>query len=429
MTTLTETPSAPKLARIPGYLTWFASDTARELSGSLIRFAVPLLALVVTGSPVQAGIIGAVGATIGVITTLVGGVIADQRRRTTLMLIGALIGLVLTGAFTLLDALGAWTFTLLMLLNVALRTRDGIFDTAGETMLKDIVPDEVMGRAAAANQGRSAVMQLIGGPLGGLLLGIGGWLVGVVALVCQAISAITALMLGRRIPKPVAAAPSADQPSESFGQQLRAGLAWTFSRRDLRGVVLAATVINLGFNAAITTIVFALQQDGVSMAKIGWVSAVSGAAMLVGSIVAPAIIARVPAGVIIIAGLAIAAGGIVALTQITSFPVILGVLAASVVLLPALNSGLFGYFMVAVPSELLGRATSAVQVLSMAALPLAPVVAGFGLAHLGRGMTLVLGAALCVAAALIAVANRGIRSLPIERQWAAHAEQFKAESQ
>ncbi len=55
-----------------------------------------------------------------------------------------------------------------------------------------------MGRAQAANQGRDAALQLAGGPLGGLLLGIGGWAVGVVMTLCHAIAALTAWMLGRQ---------------------------------------------------------------------------------------------------------------------------------------------------------------------------------------------------------------------------------------
>ncbi|NKF31968.1 MFS transporter, partial [Pseudomonas sp. BGM005] len=50
-------------------------------------------------------------------------------------------------------------------------------------------------RAQAANQGRDAALQLAGGPLGGLLLGVGGWLVGVAMTVCHVVAAVTAGML------------------------------------------------------------------------------------------------------------------------------------------------------------------------------------------------------------------------------------------
>ena len=50
-------------------------------------------------------------------------------------------------------------------------------------------------------------------------------------------------------------------------------------------------------------------------------------------------------------------------------------LAGSLVLIPAVNAALMGYFMVATPSRMLGRANSASAVLSMVAMPLAPLVA------------------------------------------------------
>ncbi len=425
--TATETP-AVRLWRVAPYKTWFVSDTAKELAGALTGFALPLIALMVTDDPAQAGIIAAVGMAVGVVLTLVGGVLADRHRRIALMLLGSLIGVVLAGAFTLLDAVGAWTFALLLAVNVLLGAREGLFDIAGETALKDIVPDEAMGRAQAANQGRGAVIQLAGGPLGGVLLGVGGWLIGLVAMLCHAIAAVTAWMLGRGPARDSGIAPDPTREEaptrDALLRQLRSGFAWTFARADLRGVLWAATIINLGFSAAIATVIYALQQDGHTPVTIGWFSAVAGAAMLVGAVVAPLLIPRIPASVLIIGGLGIAALGILVLSVVDSVTGMLVVLAASVFFVPALNSGLLGYFMVAVPSEMLGRANSAMQVLAMGAMPLAPIIAGFGLAWAGRTPTLVLCGGLCVVAALIAVTNRGLRSLPVESGWSEHAKRF-----
>jgi hypothetical protein len=96
-----------------------------------------------------------------------------------------------------------------------------------------------------------------------------------------------------------------------------------------------------------------------------------------------------------------------------------------VLLVPALNAGMMGYFMVATPSRLLGRANSAMGVLAMGAMPLAPLIAGFGLAGLGRQGTILICAALCVVAAALAIGNRALRSLPVESRWAAHAARYE----
>ncbi|MGW9159483.1 MFS transporter [Microbacterium sp. NPDC055665] len=456
MTTVTQ---PHRLWRNTRYLTWLVSDTSKGLAAALFGFAIPLLALIVTNDPAQAGIIGAAGMVARLLMTLAGGVLADRHRRIALMLLGSLIGIVLAGAFTLLALGDAMTFGTLLVIDVLLAARSGLFDVAGESAIKEIVPDDAMGRAQAANQGRDAALQLAGGPLGGLLLGFGGWAVGVVMTLCHAIAALTAWMLGRQArragvvdtgaagenaddtddPRRVGAehavaptddlgfgAPAAAPTKPNAWAELREAFGWLLSRPDLGGVLLITTVVNLGFNAAITTVIYALQQDGHSELLIGTLSASIGAVMLVGAVCAPLLVPRIKAGVLTIVGLSVAAVGVILLTTVTSPWAIAVVLGASVLLVPALNAGMMGYFMVATPTHLLGRANSAAGVLGMGAMPLAPLIAGFGLAWIGREWTLLLCAALCLASVALAVSNRALRALPVESKWAAHAKQFES---
>ncbi|MDF2509695.1 MAG: transporter [Microbacterium sp.] len=459
MSTLTE---PHRLWRNTRYLTWLLSDTSKGLAAALFGFAIPLLALIVTNDPAQAGIIGAAGMVARLLMTLAGGVLADRHRRIALMLLGSLIGIVLAGAFTLLALGDALTFGSLLVIDILLAARSGLFDVAGESAIKEIVPDDAMGRAQAANQGRDAALQLAGGPLGGLLLGIGGWAVGVVMTLCHAIAALTAWMLGRQARRAgvadtgaagedgdgpddprrgvaehavaatddlgfgTPAAPSTPSPKPNAWAELREAFGWLLSRPDLGGVLLITTVVNLGFNAAITTVIYSLQQDGHSELLIGTLSAGIGAVMLIGAVCAPLLVPRIKAGVLTIAGLSVAAVGVIALTMVTTPWAIAVVLGASVLLVPALNAGMMGYFMVATPTHLLGRANSAAGVLGMGAMPLAPLIAGFGLAWIGREWTLLLCAALCLASVVLAVGNRALRALPVESQWATHAKQFES---
>lgn len=421
MTTVTASHS---LWRNRRYLTWLVSDTSKGLASTLFAFAIPLLALIVTDDPAQAGIIGGAGMVARVLLTLAGGILADRHSRIRLMVIGSLLGILLAGAFTALALADALTFSSLLIVNVLLAARTGLFDVAGESAIKEIVPDEAMGRAQAANQGRDAALQLAGGPLGGLLLGVGGWLVGVVMTLCQTIAALTAGMLERSRP---AAAPTPPSPTPArratAWSELREGFSWLMSRPDLGGVLLIITVINVGFNAAITTVIYALQQAGYSEFLIGGLGAAVGAVMLGGAIVAPLLVPRFRAGMLAISGLTAAMTGTIVLSTVTEPWAIVVVLGASVLLLPALNAAMMGYFMVATPTELLGRANSAAGVLAMGALPLAPLVAGFGLTWVGRQGTLLVCAALCVVAVGLAVGNRALRALPVESQWAEHAKQ------
>lgn len=460
------------------YLLWLVSDTSKGLAAALFGFTIPLLALIVTDDPALAGIIAGAGLVARLLATLVGGILADRHRRIVLMLVGSLLGVGFSIAFTVLAWTDALTFSVLLVIDVLLAARNGLFDVAGESALKEIVPDEAMGRAQAANQGRDAALQLAGGPLGGLLLGVGGWLVGLVMTLCHALAAATAWLLTRSpvTPTPVAAAAEAGDGDENADvtadarraaarhtadtasdlgfhtadhadhagrgdradhagpartprgravTELREGFAWLFSRPDLGGVLAIITIINLGFNAAITTVIYALQQTGYSELLIGTLSAGVGVVMLAGAVIAPLLVSRVGTGVLTIAALTVVAAGVVGLSFATDLWAIMAVLGSAVLLLPALNAGMMGYFMVATPSHLLGRANSAAGVLGMGAMPLGPLIAGFGLAWAGRQGTILVCAALCGIAAVLAVTNRALRALPVEAQWAAHARQYE----
>ncbi|WP_145952862.1 MFS transporter [Tessaracoccus aquimaris] len=121
-------------------------------------------------------------------------------------------------------------------------------------------------------------------------------------------------------------------------------------------------------------------------------------------------------------------GGLVLITVATALlPLIEGPWGVAVVMAvgimggPALNAALLGYFMVATPSHLIGRATSALSVFAMGAMPLAPLFAGFGLNLVGRGWTLLGSAVITLAAAVLAILTPSLRSIPAEAGWVAHA--------
>jgi MFS family permease len=427
-----------RLIRNRRYLLWLASDTATGLSDALSGFAIPLLALMVTDEPAQAGIIGAVGLTARLVTTLAGGVLADRHDRIALMLAGGGIGIVLTGAFTALALADALTFTALLLLNTLIAARVGLFGIAGESAIKQLVPAEAMGRAQAANQGRDAALSLAGGPLGGVLLSAGGWLVGAVMTVCQAISLLTSWLLRRGTPQGDGGEPTGDRAGTGDGataptlrpsawREAREGIVWLLGRADLRGVLLVSTIVNLGFNAAMTTVIYSLQQSGHSPASIGLVTAVISAAMLLGAIVSPFIVPRVGAGTIAVASLFLCTAGTLVLPLIHSVPAMVAILAASLFLVPSLNAGLLGYFTVATPSRLLGRANSASRVFAMGAMPFAPLIAGFGLSTIGRDGTILIAGAICLASAILAIATPSLRAVPKESGWTEHARRFGSE--
>lgn len=423
MDTQTAAEPRPSLWRNRRYVTWLASDTASGLGTALVSFAIPLVALAVTDDPVQAGVIGGVGTAVRVTTTLGGGVLADRRSRVRLMIAGGVVGAIIAAGFVALALGDALAFASLLGLNVLLAAREGVFGPASEAALKDIVPARAMGRAQAANQGRNAVLELGGGPLGGVLLAVGAWLVAAVIAVCQLVATATAWILGRS----GARTPVGEGGEGSVLAGVGEGFRWLFGRRDLRGVIVVVTIINLGLSSLMTTVIYAMQQAGRTPIEIGWLSMGLGASMLAGALVAPLLVARVRAGILLMTGLAIMAAVALVLPFVDALLPVIALMAAALFLLPAMNAGMGGYALVAVPTGVAGRVNAASMVMSLGAAPLAPLIAGFGLGLLGRGETLFVCAGLCLSAAVLAIASRPLRALPAEDGWEAHAARFANE--
>jgi MFS family permease len=437
MSTTQQANAAPaRLLANPDYRWWLATDTSTAFASALHSFAVPLLALYITGSPAQAGLVAGIGQLGRILATLPGGVVADRHNRRNLMVAGGAIGLALAAALTSLQFMGLLGFSLLSVLNLLMGMRNGFFSSTSNAALKSVVLPRQVGPAMAANEARDSVVSLAGGPLGGVLMSITRALPFAATAAGHAVGIVAALMIRTDL-RPGAAVglpADADAPGVrgratprrrrmlgDFIAEAASGITWLFHRRELRGIVILATIINLGLNSAITSVIFGLQQRGETPAAIGMVSAGIGTGMLVGSFAAAPLVKRVGAGWIVIAGLLLMTASLAVLPFVHAVPSLLVVEAVAILGGPAINAALLGYFMVAVPSDMLGRAGSALDLLTMGATPLSPLVAGVGYALLGWTGILLACTGICAFATFLALFNRPLRSLPSSEHWADHA--------
>ncbi|MCW1060868.1 hypothetical protein OJ593_10170, partial [Streptococcus anginosus] len=84
------------------YRAWFAGDLLQDLGAGIAMFAVPLVCLAVTGSPVHAGTVGffqGAGTLLGI---LPGGVLADRHNRRALRLVSSGLGVLAQVALVVL---------------------------------------------------------------------------------------------------------------------------------------------------------------------------------------------------------------------------------------------------------------------------------------------------------------------------------------
>ena len=403
--------TVPPLHRQRAYWAWLLSDTGQALGSSLQFFLVPLLVVLVSGSTAAAGTVAALGVGGRIATTLLGGVLADRHDlRRLMMLSGVAAATVVAGMVAVLQldlgllALGA--------LNLLAGVRAGLLAGASDAALKQVVPAALLPTASSANQARDAVVAMGGPPLGGLLLGIGALPALAAAGAAYLVAAVGALLLRGDF------RPERTTDAASVRAEAVEGLRWLWARAELRRVMTVALLLNLGLNAAVTTLLYHLATTGEDPARIGLVSTALGVGMLVGAVAAGPVVQRFPSGLVAMAGMSLAGLSMLVLPFVPGFWGTLAVLTVGILGGPATNAAMMSYLMHQTPRRVLGRVMSAAELVGAGALPLAPVLAGWGLSLLGLRPTLLACAAICLLAVGAVLSSRALRSLPRPADWA-----------
>lgn len=408
----------PPLRRNREYVAWLTGDLLQDIGGSIGVFAYPLITLAVTGSAAMTGVVGVAGGAGLVLGMLPGGLLADRCDRRRLRLLASVIGIALQ-AVLVVALIQGWAsvgvLAALAFLTDLRRTLLG--SAASDAMLKQIVPAPQLPRAFAVNEGREAAVSLGAAPAGGALLTLGlaapvaaqilGYLGGAIATLC---------LRGDYRPR------DEDAPVTRVRDDLREALAWCLRqpiRLQLAGVALA---VNLGLNGMLMTMVLVLALRGVPPARIGLLETVMAAAILVGALLAPRLLDRVPTGRIILGAIVIAALVAAVVPFLPSLVAIGAAYALMELGLAPLNAGSQGFLMHLTPREMQGRVGALMGIGSMALMPLAPGIAGFGLDRLGAGWTFGIFAGVCALGALITLAGRDLRGIPVASAWAGYAE-------
>ncbi|HEY3561592.1 MAG TPA: MFS transporter [Kribbella sp.] len=391
------------------YLKLLAGQTVSSIGSAMSSFVFTLLGLAITGSPVQAGLVGTAAAVGSLAAALPGGALADRWSRRRILVGYSFAGSALFGSVAVASWLGHLTLPHLMLVGLINGAGFALFMPAETGALREIVAPEDISTALAASHGRQNVASLAGAPLGGLLYSISR----AIPVAADAVSYLVMAIMLTTIRHPLPAAKPEGGTHEPILTAIRSGLTWLFRQRDLRTIAVTATLLNFAANGTILVLILSMQQRGVRPSVIGLLETAMGVGGLAGAFAAPRLLARYSTGKITIAGAWIVTVTFAATAASTRPAVLIALPALAVFLLPALNSGLFGYQMLITPNHLQGRSQSAFMFLSNGAAPLAPFLGGVFLGTLGaRTALLVFGALLAVGAVLLTI-SRSIRSIPL----------------
>jgi predicted MFS family arabinose efflux permease len=166
-----------------------------------------------------------------------------------------------------------------------------LFGPAELSAVQAVVPREDLPRALSLNQGRQHVAALVGAPLGGLLYGFARSL----PFAADAASYLLCWILLGRLRADLSP-PDTPRPRDSVLAGLREGVAYVGRHRLFRIMAGWAFLTNLSMSALFMVAVLRMITEGVDPLHIGLVEAAAGTCGILGALLAPRLIARVPTG-------------------------------------------------------------------------------------------------------------------------------------
>jgi MFS family permease len=360
-------------------LLWSAS-AASQLGGMCAAAANPLLALLLTHSPVFAGYVVAASTVPGLLMNLPAGWLADHVDRRLLMFVGQLGRL--AGCTMVVYALGFGGHAKPLLIMSALceGTFLTIYTAAETAVVQRVVDSGDLAPALAANEARSHLALMAGKPLGGFLFGLRDFYPYYLNLIVSAFSAIAVLNVDTREGhRPEKAGEPADDHGFSFVDGVKAVAGSSF----LRTVVVVCVVGNFFFQTVLLLLVWVAEQQGRSSAQIGMLLATSGIFGLVGSAVAPGLIKRVRDERVVI--YCAAFWTLLTLVVAATADPVIGLIAWGGLSAAGgfLNVAMNNYQAERVPDRLLGRVIGINRFVTGGAVPLGALSAGYIVAELG----------------------------------------------
>lgn len=413
-----ETRSARGLWRNRDFMALWTGETLSTLGSSMSFFLFPIVGYALTGSTTQAALAGAAYSLGSVVTGLPAGVWVDRLNRRGLMVASNLLGVALyagLGVALLVGHLGLTQLVVTALLTGAAGRFYGPAETAA---VKAVVPAEQLPTAFSQNEARQHLGSLVGPPVAGALYAVFAWVPFLVDAASYLASAAGALAVRTPLPAPRRAA-ERDAGAPGMRREIGEGLRFLWSDGALRAITVFSCIVNFAANALFLVLTLKLLRAGVHPAAIGVILTAAGVAGIVGSLLAPMLIKRVPTGAMSIA-LAVAIGAVcVPMAFTDNVAVIGGLLALAFLGLPAGNAGTWSYLVSITPDELQGRTQSALMFGAALLMPLGPVLGGLALGLLGGQGGMLLAAGLVCLSGLPLILSRAVRRLGTPDTWPA----------
>ncbi|MER7763686.1 MFS transporter [Streptomyces sp. NPDC097619] len=395
-----------------GFALLWTSQALGEFAYSTSLIVLPLLALALTGSPSQAGIIGFVDAAAMLLAGLPAGAVADRfDRRTVMLWCEGVLAAVFASLGILLWA-GTVSFPALVGLALVNGAATAVLTAAGEAMIPGLVAPERLSDAVAMNSARTYAGQLAGTSAGGFLLAVKNAFPFVVGALAHLVGLVLLLFLRRPPAAPAAGPAPAPEGSAGGPGGLGEGVRFLARHPFLRLGLAYATATNFCFGAVYFVVIASAQADGMSTGAIGVMAAMLGVGGLLGALAAP-LLQRVLTGArpvfVVLWLFAVLTAGIAVLPGTWTPGLLLGAIACAA---PTANAYFTTYQLLLTPDSHRGRVISVAGLCSGAGGAVAPLAGGVLLDLVGRSTGLLAAASVMGLIALSAVLSPVMREAP-----------------
>lgn len=401
------TPAASEvksLWRNRDYLLLWSGQMVSSVGTQVSGLAFPLLALLLTGSPAQAGFMGALRAVPYLFLSLPVGALVDRWDRKRVMLICDSGRALTLGSIPLVYALtGTVPVAQLYLAALVEGTLFVFFNIAEVSCLPRVVPKEQLPAATGQNQAVEGTASLIGPPLSGILYAASHLL----PFLADAISYVLSVASLSLIRTSFQGERTAER--RKLRVEIAEGVIWLWRQPLIRFLAFITGGLNLtGAGFGLIIIVLA-QQQGASAPVIGLIFTIGSIGIIIGSLIGAPIQKRFRFGPVVIATMWIQAL-IFPLFAIAPNALLLGIVSAAFfVVFPVFNVTVLSYRLALIPDALQGRVNSVVRMIAFGSIPLGQALTGVSLQYLGGVGTILICTAGSLVLAVLTTLDRHVR--------------------
>ncbi len=386
-------------------LLW-SGQVISNMGSQVSQLAFPLFILLLTHSPVLAGLAGALRAFPYLVFSLPAGALIDRWDRKRVMILCDAGRALALASIPVAFAFGLLTIAQLFVVSFVEGTLYVFFNIAEVACLPRVVAKEQLPAANAQNLATDGITSLVGPPLSGLLYGIASILPFLADAVSYVVSVLSLFFIKTEFQGERAAA------RRGLWIEIKEGLSWLWHQPIIRFMAILTGGNNLLGAGSILVIIVLAQHMHASPFTIGLIFAIGGIGAILGAIIAPPLQKRLSFGQAII----ITSWLFGLLTLLYIFapnPLVLGIITALLFVGgPIYNVVSASYRLVLIPDQLQGRVNSAFRLIAFCGQPLGLAVTGVLLQTINAIPTVLIMAIGQLVLAVMVTLNRHVRNAP-----------------